>query len=110
MSCSGCSRWAAVRPEMPVPMIAILTTLVFERRWRCGSIDGARQPGAEEGGAARERGRGDAPVARDVVARGERGDAVDGVGQDAARQPQTRIASAPCRQRDAGADHDVATP
>src|SRR4051795_3272508 len=93
---------------MPAPMIAILTTLVFERRWRCGSIDGPGQPGAEEGGAARERGRGDAPVARDVVARGQSGDAVDGVGQDAARQPRARVAAAPCRQRETGADRDVA--
>src|SRR3954452_8185547 len=94
---------------MPAPMIAILTTLVFERRWRCGSIDGPRQPGAEEGGAARERGGGDAPVARDGVARGQGGDGVDGDAQDAARQPRARIAAASCRQREAGADRDVAT-
>src|SRR5512132_3301591 len=93
---------------MPVPMIAILTTLVFERRWRCGSIDGARQPGAEEGRAAREGRRGDAPVVRDVVARGQGGDAVDGVGQDAARQPEARIAATSGGQREAGAEHDVA--
>ena len=73
---------------MPVPMIAILTKLVFERRGACGSVDGAREPCAEERGAARERARADPPVAWGYRRRRRGGDPVDGVREDSAEQPR----------------------
>ena len=95
---------------MPVPMIAILTKQKFGRdapadqsMARANHAPKSAEPAASAVG-------GDAPVARDVVAGGQREDAVDGVGEDAARQPSGRVAVARRRQDEAGADDQVARP
>src|SRR3954454_23065316 len=103
MSCSGCRRWAAVRPAMPAPTMATL--------WRTPDYSGPGprhesvqlrgEPGAEQRRAARQGDRAEPPAARKPGCRAGRVE-VREVGADAREDPSAVTGEG------SGADDDIA--